>query len=86
MKKLWDPENAPRMVPDANDVINAQPDFDRYDDRRPANDLESLENVVKAILTCMTGAQRLAVLNVLRDRESREGDWPYFVAEKEGDE
>lgn len=81
MKNRWDPENAPRMVPDANDVINEHPDYDA-----PANDLEQLQRVAKAILTCMTGAQRLAVLNVLRDRESREGDWPYFVAEKEGDE
>ncbi len=66
-------------VPDGEDILQYR---DRYDN---INDLEALERVVKVMLDAMTGAQRLAILNVLRGRDSREDDWPYYVATKTED-
>ncbi len=74
---MIDPDSV--RVPGGEDILQYR---DRYDQ---INDLEALERVVKVMLDVMTGAQRLAILNGLRGRESRDDDWPYYVAtEPEG--
>lgn len=70
-------------IPDASDVINTDLPYWHSDRDRNDNDLTKLQRVVKAMLDVMTPAQRLEILNVMRDRPSQEGDWPYYIADGE---
>ena len=45
--------------------------------------VERLENVLNAILTIMSGEQRLEIMNLVRDDVSEDSDYPIYVSKDE---
>lgn len=65
-----------KRVPDGQDIMGYQ---EPWGDR--PNDIDRLERTVIAMLDCLSGAKRLEILNQIRQRESRDDDCPYYVAD-----